>query len=141
MRPTLRLSALSLQFANPQSFKPSMTTPASSVPPAIVAGVGSGTGASVARRFAQKYPVFLLARNPSNYEALVEEIQKNGGWAQGISTDVSNANSVQNAFEEIKKAGEGKVSAAVFNVGGRFIRKPFLELSEDEFNAGFEANG
>ena len=141
MRLTLRLSALSRQFSSPRTFKPNMSTPSTSVPPAIVAGVGSGTGASVARKFAQKYPVFLLARNPSNYEPLVDEIKKNGGWAQGISTDVSDAKSVQNAFEEIKKAGEGKVSAAVFNVGGRFIRKPFLELSEDEFNAGFEANG
>ena len=52
---------------------------------AVVAGVGPGTGASVARRFGKEYPVFLLARNPDNYEATVKEINSNGGKAVGIS--------------------------------------------------------
>lgn len=85
-----------------------------------------------------------MARNPANYESLVEEIQKKGGWAEGISTDVSDAGSVQRAFEEVERiAGgkEGRVAAAVFNVGGRFIRKPFLELTQEEFEAGWDANG
>ena len=107
-------------------------------PLAIIAGVGPGTGASVARKFAASYPVVLLARKPENYSPLVEEIQKNGGWAKGISTDVSDAGSVKKAFEEI---GGEKVAAAVFNVGGRFIRKPFLELNQEEFEAGWDANG
>lgn len=34
-----------------------------------------------------------------------------------------------------------QLAAAVFNVGGRFVRKPFLELTEDDFMAGMEANG
>lgn len=67
------------------------------------AGVGPGTSAAVARRFAQSYPVFLLARNPANYESLVQEINEKGGWAKGISTDVSDATSVKNAFEEIRE--------------------------------------
>lgn len=33
------------------------------------------------------------------------------------------------------------LAAAIFNVGGRFIRKPFLELNEEDFMAGMEANG
>lgn len=118
-----------------------MSTSTSTLPPTIVAGVGPGTGAAVAKKFAQKYPVFLLARNPSNYEPLVEEIKSKGGWAQGIPTDVSDAESVDKAFKEIKKAGDGKVSAAVFNVGGKFIRKPFLDLSQEDFEAGYQANG
>jgi len=98
----------------------------------------------VARKFAERYPVFLLARNPANYEPLVEEIKNNGGWAQGISTDISDAGSVEKAFAEIKRYSgkeEPRASAAVFNVGGRFVRKPFLELGLEEFEAGFEANG
>lgn len=115
-------------------------------PPVIIAGVGPGTGASVARRFATTYPVVLLARNPDNYNSLVEEIQKKGGWAKGISTDVSDVGSVKAAFEELEEIagggeGKGKVAAAVFNVGGRFIRKPFLELTQEEFESGWDANG
>ena len=99
-------------------------------------------GASVARKFALEYPVALLARNPANYEPLVEEIKRNGGWAQGIPTDVSDAKSVEKALAEIKQTkGDGKASAAVFNVGGKFIRKPFLELSQEDFEAGWDANG
>jgi len=109
---------------------------------AIVAGVGPGTGASIARKFAATYSVVLLARNPENYKSLVTEINGNGGKAIGISTDVSDAKSVQNAFSQIESEFKGVgLAAAVFNVGGRFVRKPFLELSLEDFEAGFEANG
>ncbi|KAJ9626123.1 uncharacterized protein PV06_05082 [Exophiala oligosperma] len=109
---------------------------------AVVAGVGPGTGASVARRFAQTYSVALLARNPANYEPLVKEIEAAGGKAIGISTDCSDSKSVKSAFEQLKKeTGGASLAAAIYNVGGRFVRKPFLDLSEEEFEAGWEANG
>jgi len=109
---------------------------------AIVAGVGPGTGASVARRFAQYYSVALLARKPTNYDPIVKEINDAGGKAIGISTDCADGKSVQAAFDTIKKEmGNAKLAAAIYNVGGRFIRKPFLELNEEEFSSGWEANG
>jgi NADP-dependent 3-hydroxy acid dehydrogenase YdfG len=80
---------------------------------AIVAGVGPGTGAAVARKFAASYPVVLLARNPDNYNDLVKEINGSGGKAIGISTDVADAKSVQNAADEIKKEFGNSVAAAV----------------------------
>ncbi|PGH16498.1 hypothetical protein AJ80_05183 [Polytolypa hystricis UAMH7299] len=107
---------------------------------AIIAGVGAGTGASIARKFAQNYSVALLARNPSNYEPIVKEIETRGGKAIGISTDVTNAHSVRDAFEQIAKAFPGSsLAAAVYNVGGGFARVPFLELSEEQFTAGYES--
>ncbi|PQE19534.1 short-chain dehydrogenase protein [Rutstroemia sp. NJR-2017a WRK4] len=108
----------------------------------IIAGVGAGTGRSVALKFATTYPVILLARNPSNYESIVSEIRSSGGIAHGISTDVSSAASVNAAFDEIKKEfGGKKLAAAIYNVGGKFVRKPFLELSLEDYTAGYEANG
>jgi len=108
----------------------------------IVAGVGAGTGRSVALKFAKAYPVVLLARNPQNYESIVSEIKSSGGHAIGISTDVSSPQSVSNAFAEIQKEFKGKkLAAAIYNVGGRFVRKPFLELTLEEYEAGYEANG
>lgn len=110
-------------------------------PFAIVAGVGPGTGAAVARKFAASYPVILLARNPANYESLVTEINKSGGHAIGISTDVSSSSSVKSAFQKIEQEFQGAgCAAAVFNASGRFVRKPLLELSEEEFCAGFEVS-
>ena len=74
---------------------------------AVIAGVGPGTGAAVARKFAQSYSVVLLARSPKNYEPLVDEINKAGGHAIGISADVSNEDSMKAAFEKIKGEGKG----------------------------------
>ncbi|KAH0566485.1 hypothetical protein GP486_000103 [Trichoglossum hirsutum] len=109
---------------------------------AIIAGVGGGTGASVARKFAQAYPVVLLARNPTNYASLVSEINGSGGTAIGISADVTDGESVKKAFGEIEKEFPGRsLAAAVYNVGGAFVKKPFLEMGESEFRAGYEANG
>ncbi|ETI20931.1 hypothetical protein G647_07274 [Cladophialophora carrionii CBS 160.54] len=117
---------------------------------AVIAGVGAGTanthanhsGASVARRFAKHYAVALLARNPDNYEPIAKEINAAGGKAIGISTDASDSKSVKAAFEQLEKEfGGAPLAAAIYNVGGKFIRKPFLELSEDEFEAGWAANG
>ena len=83
----------------------------------------------------------LLARNPHNYESVVREIADSGGKAIGISTDVSNAASVKDAFAQIAQAfPEAPLAAAVYNVGGGFVRKPFLELTEEEFTAGYDSN-
>lgn len=101
---------------------------------AIIAGVGPGTGAAVARRFAQAYPVALLARSPENYESLAQELNSSGGKAIGISTDVSDEKSVKAAFAKIAEEFPGaNVAAAVFNASGRFIRKSILEMSVEEF--------
>lgn len=105
----------------------------------IVAGVGPGTGASVARRFAAAYPVVLLARNPENYESLAKEINSSGGKAIGISTDVSSEESVANAFKQIKQEfGDAPIASATFNAGGKFVRKSILEMTVEEFSAGHE---
>ena len=125
----------------------------------VVAGVGAGTGIqtqtplrnqsanhgtgrSVALKFAKAYPVVLLARNPANYEEIVKEIKASGGQAVGFPTDVASQSSVKDAFARIKKEfGSKKLAAAVFNVGGSFVRKPFLEMSLEEYEVGFNANG
>ncbi|QKX58061.1 uncharacterized protein TRUGW13939_05182 [Talaromyces rugulosus] len=102
---------------------------------AVIAGVGPGTGASIARKFAKAYPVVLLARNPANYEGVVSEINSSGGKAVGISTDVADAASVSNAFKKITSElfPNTPLAAAIFNPGGGFARKPFLELTEAEY--------
>jgi NAD(P)-dependent dehydrogenase (short-subunit alcohol dehydrogenase family) len=108
---------------------------------AIVAGVGPGTGAAVARRFAAAYPVVLLARSPENYESLAEEIKSSGGKALGISTDVSSPESLKQAFAAIEQEfPNAPIAAAIFNASGRFVRKPLLELTLEEFSAGHDVS-
>lgn len=102
---------------------------------AVIAGVGAGTGAAVARKFSSLYPVVCLARNPDNYNDLVKEINGIGGKAIGISTDISDSSSVKAAFSKIgdEFGKDYSIAAAIFNASGGFARKPFLELTEDEF--------
>ncbi|KAK4973226.1 hypothetical protein LTR66_007607 [Elasticomyces elasticus] len=108
---------------------------------AIVAGVGPGTGAAVARKFGAAYPVVLLARNPDNYESTVKEINNSGGKAIGISTDVSSASSIKDAMRKIEQEfGKGGCAAAIFNASGRFVRKPLLDMTEEEFTAGYDVS-
>ena len=84
----------------------------------------------------------MLARKSANYDPIVKEINDAGGNAIGISTDCSDGKSVKDAFAQIKKEmGSQKLAAAIYNVGGRFIRKSFLELDEEEFESGWVANG
>jgi NAD(P)-dependent dehydrogenase (short-subunit alcohol dehydrogenase family) len=80
---------------------------------AIIAGVGPGTGAAVARKFATAYPVVVLARNPDSYNEIVKEINGNGGKAIGVSTDVTDPASVKNAIGEVEKEFGKEVGAAV----------------------------
>ena len=111
-------------------------------PYAVIAGVGPGTGASVARKFAATYPVVCLSRTPANFEPLVEEINSSGGKAIGVSTDVTNASSLKEAVKKIESEfGDGGCAAAVLNAAGGFVKKPFLEMSEEEFMGGYAASG
>ena len=109
---------------------------------AIVAGVGAGTGRSVALKFAKEsYPVVLLARKPESYNSIVDEINASGGKAIGISTDTADRKSVDSAFEQIKKEfPEQKLAAAVFNVGAGMSRKPFLEQTPEDLLGSLKGN-
>lgn len=104
-------------------------------PIAIIAGAGPGTGSAIARRFAKSYPVVLLARSQSSLDPLVRDINQNGGTALGIPTDVTDASSVTSTIGQIQsKFGEDfAVSAAIYNVASKFTRKPFLDLSSEDF--------
>lgn len=108
---------------------------------AIVAGVGAGTGRSVAVRFARAYPVVLISRSPENHKDIVAEINKSGGQAIGISADMADVQSVASAFETIAKEFPGKkMAAAIYNVGGLLVRKPFLELTPEDMYESWAAH-
>ena len=84
----------------------------------------------------------LLARKPANYQPVVDEINSLGGQAIGISTDTTDSASVVSCFEKLKEVMAGAhLAAAVYNVGGGMVRKPFAELSDDELEGGWASNG
>ncbi|KAI0181504.1 NAD(P)-binding protein [Hypoxylon sp. FL1284] len=108
---------------------------------AIIAGAGPGTGRACAVRFAKAYPVVLLTRKAESYQDTVAEINKSGGKAIGISADTSDVKSLDSAFETITKELPGfKLAAAIYNVGAGFSRKPFLELTVEDFDVAVGGN-
>ncbi|KAF9891682.1 hypothetical protein FE257_003694 [Aspergillus nanangensis] len=109
-------------------------------PIAIIAGAGPGTGAAIARRFAQTYPVVLLARSSTSLDPLVQGINQNGGTALGLPTDVTNPDNMDSTMTQIRNhfGTDMTVAAAIFNVASKFSRTPFLD-SGSEFLDSLEA--
>ena len=57
-------------------------------PVALVSGVGPGTGAAIARRFAQGgYQVAMLARNSTRLQALEREITSSRAYACDVTDE------------------------------------------------------
>ena len=109
----------------------------------IIAGVGPGTGRSVAIRFSEAYPVVLVARRPESYNDVVAQINKAGGKAIGITADATDASSLASAFESIKNEFQDlQLVAAIYNVrpNSRPSRKPFLELSLEDLDTSLNSN-
>lgn len=72
----------------------------------------------------------------------MDGINTSGGIAHGFSVDTSSITTIADTFRQIKDImGDSKLAAATYNVGGKLVRKPFLELTTEEFNAGYYANG
>ena len=86
---------------------------------AIVAGVGSGTGASLARRFhADGYQVALLARETAFSATLAMEL----GDAKAYACDVGDAASVDAAMAGIR-ADMGEARVLLYNASARRFRR------------------
>lgn len=72
-------------------------------PVAVVVGVGPGTGAALARRFATGYRVALVARSGDYLKTLASEIRANGGETLEAPADVANFSEVAGAFAAIRE--------------------------------------
>ena len=96
---------------------------AESRPVAVVVGVGAGLGAALARRFAEKYAVALVARSDDVTSALAKEIRSAGGVALPVRSDAAVAEQVAAAYEQIRKE-LGAPDVLIYNGG----RRPFGTL-------------
>lgn len=100
-------------------------------PLALVTGVGPGTGAAVARRFAEGgYRVAMLARDADRLAALEQEIPD----SIAVPCDVSDQSALERAIADV---GDPKV--VVHNaVGGAF--GTFMEIESETLRRNFEIN-
>ncbi|KAK7920312.1 short-chain dehydrogenase [Apiospora marii] len=109
---------------------------------AIVIGAGTGTGTAAARRFAQAYPVVLMARSRASYQDAVDGINASGGTAVGVDADAADPASLKAAFARVRDEllPGHRLAAAVYNVGANFKRAPFLEAKVEDFDSSVAGN-
>lgn len=111
----------------------------------VVLGAGPGLGQACCRLFAQKgHPVALLSRSKDRLEQLSQQINKEVGdekRTRAYAVDVKKGEDVKQVFDTIKqdwRSANAHVHTAIFNAGGLFKIKPFLEASEDDFRSAYE---
>lgn len=104
-------------------------------PVCLIAGVGAGTGTSLARRFSSGgYHVAMLARDPDRLKTLVREL----AGARAYECDVSDLGRLSKIVQQIR-AEMGAPSVLVHNaVSATF--STFLEASCKELEQNFRVN-
>lgn len=106
---------------------------------ALVTGSSSGIGRTIAAALAGSGAhVLITGRRQDRVAAAVDQIEAAGGSASGYRLDVSCPDSVGALFGELDEAGR-TVDILVNNAGVQ-VRKPLLELSEQDWGAVLDAN-
>ncbi len=106
---------------------------------AMVTGAGRGIGREIARRMAHEgFAVGLIARTKSQLEETADLIRKEGGAALVAPTDVSQREQVFAAAQSIERE-LGPIRVLINNAGA-FLRKPFAQITEEEFGFQLKVN-
>jgi short-subunit dehydrogenase len=102
---------------------------------AMVTGVGPGTGAAVARRFARGgYSVAMLARNRARLLTLEQEIENSQAYACDVTDEVQLGATIEAICSEL-----GPPKVLIHNaVGGAFGN--FMEIDPAVLNQNFQVN-
>ncbi len=107
---------------------------------AVVTGGGGGIGKGIALAFAAQGAAVLIAeRDPGRAQETAAEIRTGGGQAIALVVDVTEPDQVarlaETAWREL-----GRVDVLVNNVGDYLAAKPFLETTEEDWEALYRIN-
>ncbi|HLW69346.1 MAG TPA: SDR family NAD(P)-dependent oxidoreductase [Candidatus Binataceae bacterium] len=105
---------------------------------AVVVGVGAGTGASLARRFASDYAIALIARNGDYLRSLGDELRAAGGDALEAPADVGDASAVAAAFATIRER-LGDPDLLLYNAGSG-TWGTIAEITPAQYEADWRVN-
>jgi NAD(P)-dependent dehydrogenase (short-subunit alcohol dehydrogenase family) len=105
---------------------------------AVVVGVGPGTGAALARRFAKSYRVALVARSTDYLKMLADEIRASGGEALEAPADATNFSEVAGAFAAIReKLADPEV--LLYNTGSG-VWGNIIDITAEQYEAAWRVN-
>jgi len=106
----------------------------------IVTGAGSGFGEGIATRFAQEGAKIIVNDvNPAAGERVAGAINKAGGQADFVRGDVTRSDD----WADLVKRAEskfGRLDVVVNNAGWTHRKKPYLEITEAEFDKVYAVN-
>lgn len=105
----------------------------------LITGGTKGIGLAVVEEFISLgAEVFIVARNQSELQDLINKLRSRGGAADGLAGDVSQPSVRQKIVETLTSHWE-RLDILVNNVGTN-IRKRFVEYTEEEYRKLFEVN-
>jgi NADP-dependent 3-hydroxy acid dehydrogenase YdfG len=106
---------------------------------AVVTGASSGIGEATAKRLAASgAKVAVLARRAERLEKLVNEIEQDGGTAFAIAIDVTDAEAVRAAAQQV--ASELGTVDLLFNNAGVMLPAPVEELGYEQWQRQIDLN-
>jgi len=108
---------------------------------ALVTGAGSGIGQAIAVRFAQESAHLAIDIHPGGKHSGAEvlaPIAKHDPEALAVPANVYNRTEVENLVQQIVKKF-GRLDIVVNNAGIEF-KKPFLDITDDEWNKVLSVN-
>jgi glucose 1-dehydrogenase len=108
---------------------------------ALVTGAGSGIGQAIAVRFAQEGAHVVIETHPGGKHSGADALGPIAQFdpdALAVPANVDNRAEVENLVQEIVKKF-GRIDIAVNNAGIEF-KKPFLDVTDDEWNKVLSVN-
>jgi glucose 1-dehydrogenase len=108
---------------------------------ALVTGASSGIGKAIATRFASEGAHVAVNYRPgsqSDVDGAIAEVASFGSESIAVAADVSKREDVERMMIEIVEKF-GRIDIAVNNAGIE-IKKPFLEVTDDEWNKVLNVN-
>ena len=107
---------------------------------ALVTGAGSGIGrASALALAADRMAVGVLGHTPEENQETVDAIRAEGGTALSLSADVTSAEELSAALDELVSA-HGRLDAVVANAGINGVWAPVDELDPADFDKTIAVN-
>lgn len=107
---------------------------------AVITGASKGMGREIAKAYAAEGAyVYCAARSENKLKIVCDEIQSDGGKAKYVVTDVTDADSVENLFNNVG-SDHGKIDIAFLNAGGDIHPETISESEVEHWLSNIDLN-